>query len=246
MNKRPLVEELGSGEESSYRQYLHMFVGQESFLAFLRYELLTFFFGPMPGALGYFLRGKFYRYLLKKVGRGTVFGSGVILRNPGGISLGTSVMVDDQVVLDAKGAGSSINLGDQILLGRNTILSCNKASLVMGNFISIGPFCFITSRSHVQIGSNTAIGAGTYLLGGSHASDDPNTPVIHQTRISKGIILEDNVWIGVGAKILDGVTIGQNSIVGAGSVVMKDVPAWTVVLGNPARVVEKRKKQDQK
>ena len=79
------------------------------------------------------------------------------------------------------------------------------------------------------------------MLGGGHAYDDPDVPVIQQARTSMGISVEDGAWIGIGAKILDGVTIGQNSIVGAGAVVSKDVLPWTVVLGNPARVVEKRK-----
>jgi acetyltransferase-like isoleucine patch superfamily enzyme len=151
-------------------------------------------------------------------------------------------MIDDHAVLDAKGAESAIQIGDQVLLGRNSILSCNASSLTVGNFVSVGPFCFLVSRSELKIGSNVAIGAGTYMLGGGHAFGDPDVPVIHQARISKGIVIEDGAWIGIGAKILDGVTIGQNSIVGAGAVVSKDVPPWTVALGNPARVVEKRKR----
>ncbi len=241
MNERPLVESLGDAKLSPYRQYLSMFVGKESLGALAKYELYTSVLGRLPGAIGYFVRGKCYPGLFGSVGRGTVFGSGGVLRCPGRIHLGRGVMIDDCVVLDAKGRGSSIVLGDQILLGRNSILSCNDSSMSIGNFVSIGPFCFLVSRSHLKIGSNVAIGAGTYMLGGGHAHDDPDVPVIQQARTSKGISVEDGAWIGIGAKILDGVTIGQNSIVGAGAVVSKDVPPWTVVLGNPARVVEKRK-----
>jgi acetyltransferase-like isoleucine patch superfamily enzyme len=76
-------------------------------------------------------------------------------------------------------------------------------------------------------------------------SDDPDTPIIHQARSAKGITVDDGAWIGTGAIILDGVNVGHNSIVGAGAVVSKDVPPWTVVLGNPARVVQKRKETAQ-
>ncbi|HNP59532.1 MAG TPA: acyltransferase [Nitrospirales bacterium] len=241
MNERPLVESLGDAKLSPYRQYLSMFVGEESLGALAKYELYISVLGRLPGAIGYFVRGKCYPGLLGSVGRGTVFGAGGVLRCPGRIHLGRGVMIDDCVVLDAKGHGSSIVLGDQILLGRNSILSCNDSSMSIGNFVSIGPFCFLVSRSHLTIGSNVAIGAGTHMLGGGHAHDDPDVPVIQQARTSKGITVEDGAWIGIGAKILDGVTIGKNSIVGAGAVVSKDVPPWTVVLGNPARVVEKRK-----
>lgn len=78
-------------------------------------------------------------------------------------------------------------------------------------------------------------------MAGTHAFDDLETPIIQQTRISKGIVVEDNVWLGMGAKILDGVTIGRNSIVGVDSVVSRDVAPGTVVLGNPARVIQQRK-----
>lgn len=241
MNDKPLVEELGDDRLSPYQRYLQMFVGHDSWLALLRYELLTMLLGPLPGALGYVLRGKCYPLLLQHLGRGTIVGRGVTLRSPGRVRIGARVLIDDYAVLDAKGGDSLIELGDQILVGRNTILSCNNARIRIGNFVSMGPFCFFASKSHIDIGSNVSIGSGTHMLAGSHVFDDPDTPVIRQARVSQGITVEDNVWIGSGTKVLDGVTIGQNSIVGAGSVVSKDVPPWTVVLGNPARVIQKRK-----
>jgi acetyltransferase-like isoleucine patch superfamily enzyme len=79
-------------------------------------------------------------------------------------------------------------------------------------------------------------------MAGSHASDDPDIPITQQERLSEGIVIKDNVWIGASATILDGVTIGSGSIVGAGSVVNKDVPADSLVLGNPARMIKNRRK----
>jgi acetyltransferase-like isoleucine patch superfamily enzyme len=241
VNERPLVQELADVGESSYRRYLRMFVGARSFGAFLRYELLTLLLGPLPGALGYALRKSCYRWLLNRMGRGTVIGCRVMLRAPGRITIGEQVMIDDQVVLDAKGESSAIVLGNNLLIARNTILSCNDSSIRTGNLLSIGASCIISSRSHISIGSNVQIGAGSQLMAGTHSADDPEMPSLLQPRVSKGITVEDNVWIGNGTIILDGVTVGRNSIVGAGSVVSKDVPAYTVVLGNPARVIQKRK-----
>jgi len=207
----------------------------------LRYELMTGILGPMPGALGYVLRGKCYRWLLHGLGRGSVLGRGVVLRCPGQISLGVRVMIDDQVVLDAKGSASSIELGEQILVGRGSILSCNEATIRIGNFVSIGPFCFFASKSCIDIGSDVSIGSGTHLMAGGHAFDDLFTPVVKQKRLSKGIIVEDGAWIGSGTKVLDGVTIGRNSIVGAGAVVIKDVDPFSIVAGVPAKVIGGRK-----
>jgi acetyltransferase-like isoleucine patch superfamily enzyme len=244
MNERPLVEELGDASASPYRRYLRMFVGQEQLGALLRYELLTGCLGPLPGALGYFLRARCYRWLLASIGRGTVLGRSVVLRSPNRIRIGAQVMIDDHVVLDAKGETSSIVLGDRILLGRHSILSCNEATISMGDLVSIGPFCFFASKSRISIGSGVSIGSGAHLLAGGHADDDPNVSVLLQARLSKGIVVENNVWIGTGSKILDGVSIGHDSIVGAGSVVTKDVPPWSLVLGNPARMVQKRKRAE--
>jgi acetyltransferase-like isoleucine patch superfamily enzyme len=238
---RPLVAELGDASGSPYRQYLRLFVGQPGFGAFVRYELLTGLLGPMPGAAGYWLRSKLYKSLLRHLGKGSVIGRNVALRAPGHVSIGTRVMIDDYAVLDAKGQTSSIELGNQILLGRNTILSCNESRIRIGDFVSIGPFCFFASKSHIDVGSNVSIGSGTHLMAGTHATDDPDIAIIHQERISAGITVEDNAWIGSGAKILDAVTVGRNSIVGAGAVVTQAVPPFTTVLGNPARVVQKRK-----
>lgn len=242
MKDRPLVAQLGT-EESAYRSYLRMFVGRDSLWSLLRYELVTGLFGPLPGAAGYLLRKKTYGTILGAIGAGSVIGRNVTLRSPAQVRLGANVMIDDLCVLDAKGQGSEIVLGNQILVGRNTILSCTDGTIRMGDFISMGPSCYLVSKSHIEIGSNVSFGPGTQMLAGGHAFEDPDTPVIHQTRVHKGITVGDNVWFGANVTILDGVAIGQDAIVGAGSVVSKDVPEYAVVLGNPARVIQKRKQE---
>lgn len=241
MKEKPLIAELGDDSESAAKRYLKIFVGQESVFYFALYEIIITFIGSIPGALGYFLRGKAFKSLLGSVGRGTVFGRNLTLRCPRQIHIGERVMVDDYAVLDAKGATSAIKLGNQILIGRNSILTCSDSEIEMGDFIHIGSFCTINSRSLIKIGSHVQIGTGAQLMAGSHSFDDPDKPTILQTRVSKGIVIEDSVWIGNASIILDGITVGHNSIIGSGSVVSKDVPPYSVVLGNPARVIQKRK-----
>jgi len=241
MKNRSLIEELGDEKISPYVRYMQTFVGKESFYSLIQYELLTTILGSLPGAAGLFLRNKFYRLLLQNIGKGTFFGKGLVLRCPGRISIGNQVMIDDYGVLDAKGINSKIDLGDQILVGRNCNFNCNNSTIRMGKFLSIGPFCLISSRSQIEIGSYVLIGAGTQIIAGGHSYDDPDKPIIFQKRVSRGILIEDNVWIGSSCVIIDGVTIGKNSIIGAGSVVTKSIPTFSIVLGNPARVIQKRK-----
>jgi acetyltransferase-like isoleucine patch superfamily enzyme len=123
-----------------------------------------------------------------------------------------------------------------------TILSCNEATIQIGDCVSIGPFVVFLCKSRLSIGSHVQIGTGAKFLVGSHESDDPDIPITQQRRTSQGVTLGDNVWVGASATILDGVTVGSGSIVGAGSVVNKDVPPESVVLGNPARVIQNRRK----
>ena len=100
----------------------------------------------------------------------------------------------------------------------------------------IGKRCFISShayidsrRGRISIGDNVSIAGGTYIL--SHTGFRP-------TAEAEETVIEDNVRIFVNSVILPGVRIGRNSIIGAGSVVMRDVPPNVVVQGNPARVVQ--------
>ncbi|MGH8249913.1 MAG: acyltransferase [Steroidobacteraceae bacterium] len=233
-----IVDDPGS---SAYRRYLSIFVGRPGILALVKYELIASFLGPMRGAPGYFLRSRLWPLVLGAVGRGTQFGRNVVLRSPHRIRLGSNVLIDDNVVLDAKGKKSAIELGDRILVGRHSIISCNEAEIRMGDMLSIGPFCFFGSKSFIRIGSGVSISGHTSVLAGSHASDDPERSVLEQERTSIGITIEDNVWIGACCTILDGVRLGRSCIVASGTVVMKDVPAYSVVAGNPARLVQRRK-----
>jgi acetyltransferase-like isoleucine patch superfamily enzyme len=241
MSHSSLLEQLTAEDVSAVQQYREMFVGEPGLWPLVRYELITSIAGVLPGAAGYFLRGKLIPRLLGRAGRRPLFGRGVVLRCPRRVWLGDRVVLDDAVVLDAKGEGSAIELGDRVLLGRGSILSCNRARIRIGATASIAPFCLFASRSFIDIGENVAIAAGVHINAAGHASDDPELPIIRQAKTSLGVTVEDNVWIGSGARILDGVRIGRNAIVSAGAVVTRDVEPYGVVVGNPARLVRSRK-----
>jgi acetyltransferase-like isoleucine patch superfamily enzyme len=175
------------------------------------------------------------------VGRNVVFGQGVVLRHPGKIFIGDDVTVDDLVLLDAKGTTNrGITIGNGVFLGRGTILSCKDGDITLGDHVNIGFHSEIFSGSSVTVGHHGLFAAYTYLVGGGHEFESTEKAVIDQPRSSRGIVLGSNVWLGAGAKVLDGVTIGSDVVVGAGAVVTEDLPDGVVAAGLPARVLRRR------
>ena len=92
----------------------------------------------------------------------------------------------------------------------------------------------------MSLGDAVRIGAHTSLLGFNHTMSDPETEVFRQPITTKGIAVGNDVWIGSHSVVLDGVEIGDRSVVAAGAVVTKNVPAGAVVGGNPARLLRWR------
>jgi acetyltransferase-like isoleucine patch superfamily enzyme len=107
-----------------------------------------------------------------------------------------------------------------------------------GRHCTINTFAVV--RGTIRLGDAVRIGAHTSILAFNHTMTDPDVEVFRQPISSRGISVGDDVWIGSHAVLLDGVSVGDRSVVAAGSVVTKDVPAGAVVGGNPARVLRWR------
>lgn len=131
----------------------------------------------------------------------------------------------------------SKTIGNFIGINHRCILSSSNP----GSRLSIGDNCGFSGTSiwcfdSITIGNNVRVGANVVIMDGDAHQDDPragqNAP----------IVIEDNVWIGAGVMVLKGVTIGRNSLIGAGSVVVKDIPANCVAAGNPCRVIKELSK----
>ncbi|CAM2895664.1 acyltransferase [Rariglobus hedericola] len=110
----------------------------------------------------------------------------------------------------------------------------------LGDNCSINPFA--TVRGKVTGGDGIRIGAYACLMGFNHGFADTTRPIYQQPHNSKGIVLGDDIWIGAHVSVLDGVKVGNHTILAAGAVVTKDVPDYAIVGGNPARVIRMRKR----
>jgi len=124
---------------------------------------------------------------------------------------------------------------------RGIVLILPSVRVEMPWALSIGEFCTLGSRvilynlGGLEIGHHTVLSQDVYVCGGTHDYTQPTFPLLRRK-----ITIGHHVWIGAGAFIGPGVTIGDGAVVGARAVVVKDVPPWTVVAGNPARVVKQR------
>ena len=234
-------DQLFADGSSSRAKYADLVVGRPGLGPLIAYELVVLIAQAVPGALGLVLRRAMYPWLLGSCGPGVVFGQNVVLRHPHKIHIGRNVVVDDNCLLDAKGATNhGIRIGDGVFVGRNTILSCKNGDIELADGANLGFNCEVFSASRVTIGRSVLMAAYTYVIGGDHDFSDTSKPVLAQGRTSAGVTIEEGAWLGAGAKILDGVTIGAHAVVGAGAVVKDDVPARAVAVGMPARVVSTR------
>jgi acetyltransferase-like isoleucine patch superfamily enzyme len=241
--KTQMQSALTETKTSALEKYQTLFVGNKSFGALLKYELITMLFGPLPGAVGFMLRKIFYPLLFKSVGKGVIFGKSLTVRHPQKISLGDNVIIDDYAVLDGKGSQDNfIEIGNNVIVGRSSVISCKNGNITIGDNTNIAMNCFIQSAKDVTIGKNVLFAAYCYIIGGGdHMTDRTDIPIIAQGQVVKGITIKDNCWLGAGVKIQDGAVVGRDSIVGSGAVVTGDIPEFSVAVGIPAKVIRSRK-----
>ena len=130
-------------------------------------------------------------------------------------------------LLGSFGAGAFVEAPFRCAYGINTFL---------GDDVFLNTGCVILDCTRVEIGAKTLIGPAVQIYTAEHPLDPELRATASET--ARPVILGRNVWIGGGAILLPGVTVGDDAIVGAGSVVTKDIPAGCVAVGNPATVVK--------
>ncbi len=127
-------------------------------------------------------------------------------------------------------------------LGANSWIA---GEAVVRGEISFGEHCTVNPKAcisgKVTAGDGVRIASLTTIVGFNHGFEDVTKPIYQQAHTRKGIVIGDDVWIGANVVITDGVTIGAHTIVAAGAVVVKDVPEYSIVGGNPARVIRDRR-----
>lgn len=140
--------------------------------------------------------------------------------------------------------GSNTTLGNKVTLTAWDTYAGEKLSphIIIGNNVSIGESAHITAINKIQIGNNVLTGKSILITDNSHGKverDLLDISPIERPLFSKGhVVIEDNVWIGEKASIMPNVYIGKGAIIAANAVVTKNVPAYSVAAGNPAKIIK--------
>jgi acetyltransferase-like isoleucine patch superfamily enzyme len=181
--------------------------------------LLEFYgrFAHGEGAFDVTMRRAAWRALTRAFGDGVQIGRGVLCRHPETFEIGSGVFVGDQAVVQGRFDGRCV-IGDHVWIGPQSYFDARD--LVIEEYVGWGP--------------------GARVLGSMHTALPTDVPIIQTDLTIRPVRIGAWADIGVNAVVLPGVTIGKGAIVGAGAVVTRNVPAFAIVAGVPARLVRWR------
>jgi acetyltransferase-like isoleucine patch superfamily enzyme len=156
------------------------------------------------------------------------------------IRLGNDVAVESFAELIVDSPNSRIDIGNITYLHSYCQVKTFKGWIKIGSYCTINRFVILAGHGGLEIGDNVLISPNVIMNPQNHIFEDPNILIWKQGVSCVGIKIEDDVWIGAGAIILDGVNIGRGSVIGAGAVVTKDILPYSIAVGVPAQVIKKR------
>lgn len=174
----------------------------------------------MPGATGVRLREWYYRRRLRSLGRFATFGVGMEIDAPERVSIGNDFLTLRHCSLRGEGGGT-ITIGNRVSLASNVVVNAGE-------------------QGRIVIGDGSGLANNCVLRSSAHAYQDASRPFKDQGSIPGTIIIEEDVWVTANVTLLGGTHLERGCVVCPGSVVSGRVKAYTVVAGNPPRVIGKR------
>lgn len=134
-------------------------------------------------------------------------------------------------------SGGRIIIGARSYIDHGVILRALEGRIEIGEDCSVNAYSVLLGGGDLRVGNKTRIASHTVIVPSNHVFSDPDISIMDQGLRQLGVTIEEDVWIGAGARVLDGVVLGQGCVVGAGAVVTKSVPPRTVVGGVPAKQI---------
>lgn len=192
-----------------------------------------------------FLRGSWKRLFFGSVNGVFFVGKHTNIKHAHLVKAGKSLTIGKNVNINAL-SRKGISIGDNVTIKDGCIIECTGVirslgeGLIIKNNVGISQYCFIAVRGNIFIGDNTIIGPNVSIFSENHNYSNHELLIREQGETRKDVIIGEDVWIGNKSTVLCGVTIGNHAIIAAGSVVTKDVPAYAIVGGVPAKIIKMR------
>ena len=156
------------------------------------------------------------------------------------IGKGCDIEYDAQLLTMDKWGSGDICIGSNSYIGHNAQIIPAGQGVIIGCNTTINSYTVIYGQGGVKIGNGVRIAAHCVIVPSNHIFDNPHEYIYKQGMSCKGILIEDDVWIGAGVKVLDGVRIGKGCVIGANSVVTHSTEPYGVYVGIPARKIKSR------
>ncbi len=195
----------------------------------------------------WFVRGA-WRRLFFSASKGLVLvGRRVTIRSAHKLSVGKNFLIEEGAELNCN-ALRGMHFGNRVTIGKYAIVRPSNIyggavgeGMSIGDNSNIGPYSYIGCSGKITIGNNVMMGPRVSMFAENHNYSDTSIPMKEQGVSLSEIVVNNDCWIASNATILAGVTIGEGSIIAAGAVVTKDIPPYSIVAGNPAKVIKSRK-----
>ncbi len=192
--------------------------------------------------IGSNLRTFFYRSIFAGLGKEVYLQDSVEFINTHCIEIGNGAQILRGANINAIGnPNNKISIGNGVQIQQGVdIRALNDTCIQIEEETFIGPYVCMAGPGNIKIGKGCLIAAHSGLFANNHNFVDPVQYIARQGITRKGIVIEDDCWLGHGVTVTDGITIGRGSVIGAGSVVTKDIPPYSIAVGTPAKVVKSR------
>lgn len=208
-------------------------------------ELFYRFVRWCPGAAGLWLRQKVLPSLFHSCGKGVLFGRYIDFIAPENIVLGNRVVLNNGVTLDAghwNQAEPGITLEDDVFIGTDTEIRCGlKGRVTIQSGANFSSFCSVRAQHTFTVGKDILVAAYCKLGSENEAGLQSDLEVNNELKTDKETIIGKGCWLGVRMKLVEGVSIGEETIIGAHAVVETDLPSYAVAVGCPAIKIRDRR-----
>lgn len=220
--------------------YIEKNVGERSLGKYFYQAVIFALFSNFPTVIGSVLRGYVYRNIFGGIGSKCFISKDVRFYIPQKIFLGDRVYIGRGSIIDVGCSEGDIRFKDDVQIDRNVIIWGGKKDIIVEKRVYIGPGSIIYGHGGVEIGKDSLLGDNVRLISLDHGYKDISKLIRLQGGYQSKIKIGKDIWLGSSVIVLKGVSIGDGAIIGAGTVVTKDIPDYSIAAGVPAKIIGKR------